>query len=399
MADPEADTPLTQLCSICHAVPPKYRCPRCNTRTCSLPCARRHKLWSSCNGVRDPSSYVRRSDLLTPSGVDRDFNFISGIERGIERAGTDIEQRGMEFGAEEEDGSAWKKRARVYEKGEKNLEDALQNREINLKRLPKGMGRRKNNKTMWVKRLKCLSWTIEWIVADSKPTLSSSLELSKIEEAFSTYMKKEDGKGIEPRGMKRKLNEDHKHQSTGLSPRSSSIETFTTSDQDQPSSSASLQPSNPLPPPSTKPETPIQPPTTTPPSPSPSTFAPITPPLSTPLHHFYLHRPLVPSKPKVLIPLSPTTTLSASLQSRTLLEFPTIYVLPYPPSSLPSEHYIMEEEFWRLRGVEERGEKIKLVGEEGVGADGVDGNELGHDINVDVDHIKVLEVLKKDLCV
>lgn len=54
-------------------------------------------------------------------------------------------------------------------------------------------------------------------------------------------------------------------------------------------------------------------------------------------HRFYLLRPLtVAGKPKELIPVSATEDLSAALAGRTVLEFPTIYVLPPASSADPS---------------------------------------------------------------
>uniref|UniRef100_A0A093US92 Box C/D snoRNA protein 1 n=1 Tax=Talaromyces marneffei PM1 TaxID=1077442 RepID=A0A093US92_TALMA len=88
---------LSQLCNICHINVPKYRCPRCAVRTCSLPCTRKHKTWSSCTGVRDPAAYLTRSQLETEASFDRDFNFITGIERRLERAERDAENRGIEL--------------------------------------------------------------------------------------------------------------------------------------------------------------------------------------------------------------------------------------------------------------------------------------------------------------
>lgn len=95
MSNSSGDTLLSDLCTICHINPPKYRCPRCSTRTCSLPCSRRHKLWSQCSGVRDPAAYLKRSELATESAFDRDFNFITKIERSLERAEREAEVRGI----------------------------------------------------------------------------------------------------------------------------------------------------------------------------------------------------------------------------------------------------------------------------------------------------------------
>lgn len=64
----------------------KYRCPGCSARTCSLPCYKRHQQWAQCSGQRDPTKFVKKSQLATPAGIDHDFNFLTGIERGIEKA-------------------------------------------------------------------------------------------------------------------------------------------------------------------------------------------------------------------------------------------------------------------------------------------------------------------------
>lgn len=59
-------------------------------------------------------------------------------------------------------------------------------------------------------------------------------------------------------------------------------------------------------------------------------------------HRFYLLRPLTPvGKPKELIPLDGAETLGSALQGRTVLEYPTIYVLP--PSSSSSSSCCLPE--------------------------------------------------------
>lgn len=64
----------------------KYRCPGCSARTCSLPCYKRHQQWAQCSGQRDPTKFVKKSQLVTPAGIDHDFNFLTKIERDIEKA-------------------------------------------------------------------------------------------------------------------------------------------------------------------------------------------------------------------------------------------------------------------------------------------------------------------------
>lgn len=153
-------TPITYS----HINPPKYRCPRCSTRTCSLPCTRRHKLWSQCNGVRDPGAYLKRSELVTPAAFDRDFNFISGIERSLERAERDAENRGIDLAPATADGSeaapgeqaqnqnVGQKRKHPGQglvKGEAGFLRGAEAGEVRVVRAPRGMSRNKANGSRW----------------------------------------------------------------------------------------------------------------------------------------------------------------------------------------------------------------------------------------------------------
>ena len=98
-------------------------------------------------------------------------------------------------------------------------------------------------------------------------------------------------------------------------------------------------------------------------------------------------------------------TVTAALKGRTVLEFPTIYVLPYAPDTLRAdgerrEEFMLEEEFLRMRP------DADAEAEAGVGVDGdvetgPAGNAAGpQQGEVDlgqVDEKQVLDVLKQDL--
>ncbi|KAL8300280.1 hypothetical protein RB597_010065 [Gaeumannomyces tritici] len=86
-------TPLTALCGVCHVSAPRYRCPRCAARTCSLACVTKHKSRAGCSGARDPAAFVPASRLRTPAGIDHDYNFLSAIERARDRAARDVAGR------------------------------------------------------------------------------------------------------------------------------------------------------------------------------------------------------------------------------------------------------------------------------------------------------------------
>jgi hypothetical protein len=49
---------------------------------------------------------------------------------------------------------------------------------------------------------------------------------------------------------------------------------------------------------------------------------------------YYLHRPRTGTRQTVLTPVPPTVTLKSALHNRTVIEFPTIYILPKSPQEL-----------------------------------------------------------------
>lgn len=177
-----ADPLLTSLCSICHVSPPKYKCPRCNIQTCSLPCTKKHKAWSECSGQRDPTSYVRKSKLHTAAGVDHDYNFLHGIELSVERnEKLLVEDKGIV--AREElrpltmqqvrwktgrDGRKRKvlvtqvlreAKGRVFEKF---LAQRLKKLNVQILCAPLGMARQRENNTTFNRRTGRVNWQVEW---------------------------------------------------------------------------------------------------------------------------------------------------------------------------------------------------------------------------------------------
>ena len=114
--------------------------------------------------------------------------------------------------------------------------------------------------------------------------------------------------------------------------------------------------------------------------------------------HFYLLRPHTPAGKRVLIPLSPTTPLSECLTGRVLLEYPTVYVLPQSPTSLP-KGFVSEAQYLRRPDRDESrskllssfGETNEVDDERGKGREGPSG-EGGP-----IDETRMLQVLTEDL--
>ena len=76
-----------------------------------------------------------------------DYNFLTGVERGIERAERVIGGRGI---AEQEEGG--NQRNKGPAKGEVNLNQALERCGVRVERVPKGMSRGLKNRTGWNKK-------------------------------------------------------------------------------------------------------------------------------------------------------------------------------------------------------------------------------------------------------
>lgn len=53
-----SDLASAKVCRICFQEKPKYTCPKCGLKTCSLRCCQFHKQHFSCDGVRDKLSFV-----------------------------------------------------------------------------------------------------------------------------------------------------------------------------------------------------------------------------------------------------------------------------------------------------------------------------------------------------
>ncbi|EEH06867.1 conserved hypothetical protein [Histoplasma capsulatum G186AR] len=418
---------LSDLCTICRINEPKYKCPRCATPTCSLPCSKRHKLWSQCSGVRDPAAYLKRKELATPVAFDKDFNFLSGIERYVERAERSVENRGIELcrAADNGDGDGdaengrrqrWKKQTEGVKKGEVGFLRGIESAGVKVVRAPKGMSRGKQNMSHWHKKHKSLNWTVEWILCDdakSQKAISKSLESTSVATAFSrTSLSKQIAAEIStpsPPTKKRKLDPKIIPTSIPSTTQTANAETRGAMLRGETPVSRTLSP---------EPESTAN--LTQNPDGNGEKYEKLGNGTNTTAvsiangdgildpprgkvpslhkkHHFYLHRPLSRSRVPVLIPLTESLTITDALRNRTVLEFPTFYVLPWAAGELPADRFVTEEVYLRENG--DGGNGDVLDGAEEDEEEGVEGAEEkeGNDVLQSVDEKKVLEVLCKDL--
>ncbi|RFU75429.1 hypothetical protein TARUN_6812 [Trichoderma arundinaceum] len=205
-----ADAVLTSLCSICHNSIPRYTCPRCKARTCSLACVKKHKSWSQCNGERDQTAYVARSKLATAAGVDHDYNFLHKIEMASERAERVlVEEKGIiqkdELRPLTMEEVRWKvgrdgrKRkvlvTRLLKRSKERLMDKLLASKLKkfgtvVVSVPQGMTRQKENHTTVNRKSGRINWQVEWFTfekPDDTDEPKKTRVLSKLSDDVPLY--------------------------------------------------------------------------------------------------------------------------------------------------------------------------------------------------------------------
>ena len=148
------------LCVICQNNSAIYTCPRCNLRTCSLPCSAKHKaLGDGCSGLRNKAAYVPMNQYGYMSLMS-DYTFLEEMGRKVGDWGREIVQRGYNPSA-----AAGRARGRGRGRGRGGargrngvgagaskrdvLKMQLDFRDIEVEYLANGMERRTLNQSTW----------------------------------------------------------------------------------------------------------------------------------------------------------------------------------------------------------------------------------------------------------
>jgi len=212
-----------------------------------------------------------------------------------------------------------------------------------VERAPWGMTRSKQNVSRWHTRLKCLSWMVEWIFEDGKKRLKTSLEIFTISGAYDrVYNPPKKAKHAQVRqGKGQERNTDKASHSRPVGNElqrdavSSVFPCLEKTDQPQIGNRIN-EPNKDQKTEATESDNQV--------------IEPLQSHLASPPPHrnvyFYLSCPRIATNHIVLMPLEPNITLTAALRNRTVLEFPTIYVLPYSIHELSTgEHtkYMLED--------------------------------------------------------
>ncbi|XP_076976525.1 box C/D snoRNA protein 1 [Tamandua tetradactyla] len=137
-------------CETCGIEEAKYRCPRCMRFSCSLPCVKKHKAELICNGVRDKTAFVSIQQF-TEMNLLSDYRFLEDVARTADHISRDtflkrpIRNKHMYF---------MKNRAR--------------RQGIDLKLLPNGFTKRKENSTFFDKKKQQFCWHVKLLFPQSQ---------------------------------------------------------------------------------------------------------------------------------------------------------------------------------------------------------------------------------------
>ncbi|KAI1245227.1 hypothetical protein MGN70_012117 [Eutypa lata] len=387
-----ADPLLTSLCGICRVQSPKYKCPRCGTRTCSLPCIKKHKNWSSCNGERDPTVYIPVSKLRTDAGIDHDYNFLTKIERSVEIAEKILRDERDILPQEDNNTQQPNKRARLHKgrsrgrvtlnensrRWDRNSLQRLQRLGIRVSSVPFGMSRSKDNKSSWNKRTNSINWQVEWMVLDSatstendatpkpKRIMHKLLDQTPLYVGFANsmgyylYQQMNDQQRSEEKKARKK-------QQTVQEEKARMEREAANFGQDAESSAWNTQPSS------------LQNHATTAWARSEQLSDKIDPVDERQKndYQFFYQKPIKRSRdPEKLIPLEPTETLASILPGIEVVEFPTIVVLP-TGSNIPDGYAIENKPKPKAKTASKKRKTSALVDYGSDEEDGEDNDDEG----------------------
>ncbi|GMS80515.1 hypothetical protein PENTCL1PPCAC_2690, partial [Pristionchus entomophagus] len=82
-AEEAARRAASNKCDVCGENEKKYRCPKCDARSCSLACSKKHKEEDKCDGVRGPWQPVAKVSRFNEQRVNEDSRFLNQVVSGV----------------------------------------------------------------------------------------------------------------------------------------------------------------------------------------------------------------------------------------------------------------------------------------------------------------------------
>ena len=141
--------PPTSCCSLCPS-PATYRCPRCSTPTCSLPCVRAHKRKHNCSGTPTPEAFTPLP-AYSSLHLKRDYHFLETLRNGLEslrRANPSVARFNH----------------RVLPPPLHALSKASRAHGVVLQIMSEGMGKRAGNTSRYERRHDTITWRVGFVL-------------------------------------------------------------------------------------------------------------------------------------------------------------------------------------------------------------------------------------------
>jgi hypothetical protein len=146
-----SNKPKKDLCENCITNEFKYKCPRCNFKSCSIICVKEHKRIKNCTGIKDKFSKHHLKDF-NDNDYYRDINFLNKAINDTNNSNKKV------FNLEEKS-----EEDILKEKKHKNLKKlAKKFKNINLECSPSIMKQFKENQSYCDSKLKKFFWTVKF---------------------------------------------------------------------------------------------------------------------------------------------------------------------------------------------------------------------------------------------
>ncbi|WVR05752.1 hypothetical protein IAU60_002777 [Kwoniella sp. DSM 27419] len=168
----QSTTLSTTQCVVCSETP-KYTCPRCSARTCSLTCSKTHKSRDGCSGVRDPTAYVSLKEYGQGAWSD-DYAWLEQGRRKVGEWGSGVKVEELPAGPPRRGDTRNKRGGRKGGKMD-GLRKELEKLGCTVEFMPEGMARRKTNQSSWNPKSQQLHMTIHLTAPESllDPTMTT----------------------------------------------------------------------------------------------------------------------------------------------------------------------------------------------------------------------------------
>jgi len=136
-------------CMVCCSAIAKYKCPACETQSCSVNCSTQHKLSTECDGVRSKTKFQRISNM-NDFTVLNDYRLIEDATSFVTSVKTNFKMNYTQIGTD-------------MPHHMRKMKKACQYRRINIRFQPQIFERHEQNTSYYDWGAKNIYWRIKWI--------------------------------------------------------------------------------------------------------------------------------------------------------------------------------------------------------------------------------------------